>query len=382
VKLDDSSDDDIIMDVKGKGKEVIRNPRPRSTTNTPLSVRSRYSSRRGPDPDLGTPSPTPHDHRYATAKTGGGSGWSPSIKIYDDSDDDVKLVSERPKKTYDNEDVFGANDSDPPDEFAEYIRKAQEREDKSKQEAAMAAQIAARDRATEAPAAASEEVFATIILISNMEGTGPLMARRPISKNLQVAIQTWVAIQQKKYNCAISEAEAARLFLTWNGRRIYHHTTIKSLPVQFDAEGKARQPADSDGSGYNNEGGLVFQVWNDELYAEFLQNKEKHSAMNLVEPDDDDDEDDEPVVEEVAAPGPQKLRFSLKAKDYPPFKMTAYLDTEIESIISVYRDQFSIPDEKSITLRMEGEELNPGDQINDLDDIDEDITNQIDVYIT
>ncbi|EAA32854.1 hypothetical protein GE21DRAFT_5450 [Neurospora crassa] len=432
----DSDDDDLIMDVKGKGKEIVRpdkarvpTPRkPLSTTprksGTPSKKRfafsddeddhgkddlySPHSKRR--NPDRFSPKPTALGRSTRATQRGrsplegvetsfnlpGASSTSKRkpfqpAALDSDNDSDLEVSEVRPKKRSasfssspppapsatdpDHEATIVADKADDDDDFAKWVTKA----------AALEADQA--------------NWTIDVLVTSRMPHTKPLTARRRMKQGLKLILDTWIR-QQVLHGCEIPEDMVGKLFLTFKGNRIYGNSTIASLGVKVDANGVLQLPPGAMTSreameGYVIQGGkigLVLEVWHEEFYEEELTKEKRRRERELGLIDDDDDEDQQSGTgvsgangwsrggSEAAEVKKTKIKVVLKAKDLQPLKIAVYEDTPVSTMVQVFRKQRDIKPEQTVVIQFDGEELNENMLVGAMD-IERDETNQFEVYI-
>ncbi|KAK4121711.1 hypothetical protein N657DRAFT_577231, partial [Parathielavia appendiculata] len=376
----DGSDDDLIMDVKGKGKEVIPARRP----FTPVKPAAAGPRTPGPTPI------TPASQR-AASRNPVGSPEHPVAIIDSDSDDDSSPLAVaspfQTKKTTKPATLPQSGSSSPieilptnpslspskpttatttptptqndDDEFSEWVAKA---------------------RAIQA--AQSQEAVVQVIISSPLAGGAnkPLMAKLRLNQGVQLLLRVWIA-----QNCAagitIPDDVAERLFLTWKGNKIYGHSTLASLGVAVDAQGNLKGGLRG-GEGYLR-GGIHLEVWTEEAYAEYLANRGKERAMMLGDAGEDGVDGGvagESGGEETAPPKKKGIRIVLKAKDHEPLKLTAREETNVEALIEAFRTQRNIGPEFEVAIWFDGEKLDAEALVTDID-VDPDEANQLEVHI-
>ncbi|KAH6856850.1 hypothetical protein B0I37DRAFT_300417 [Chaetomium sp. MPI-CAGE-AT-0009] len=349
----EESDDDLIMDVKGKGKEIIR-PRKLSVPPGPSSAQSIL-----PTPGSNRASPeTPVSTR--TRSRGPTASPTNPVTIVDDSDEDVKPTAS-PSQQRDSSPIEiltnPLSDPEPPKEdFSEWVAKA---------------------RALQA--AKSQESIATIFISSRLPGCEePLLVRRRLNQGVQLLLDVWVT----KHEAALGPAAAApgRVFLTWKGNKIYGHSTLASLGVQVDDRGALRN---GHGEGYVR-GGLHLEVWTEEAYAEYLENRGKEWALKLGDEEDVEDLGGEGEAGgEVSSPAPPRkkgIRIVLKAKEHEALKLTTREETDVEMLIEAFRTQRGIGPEWEVAIWFDGEKLEEDALVSEID-VDPDEVNQLEVLV-
>jgi hypothetical protein len=361
-------DDDLIMDVKGKGKEIISARRRPSTPVKPAAARA-------------TPK-TPGTRRTpSTRSMSKNPAGSPEalVTISDSDSDDVQPTAPTPSSqskpnpsTPSRQNPPTSSSSpveilaspsplqpptspNPTDDFSEWVAKAR------------ALQTAQTHQAV-------VQVFVT----SRMAGCGaPLLVRRRLNQGVQLLLDVWTNSKRGEMN--IPDAVAAGLFLTWKGHKIYGHSSLAALGVQVDARGELRN---SVGEGYCR-GGIELEVWTEEEYGRFLASRGKERALMFGGEEEEEDgdggvggvEDLEPVRERKRG-----IRIALKARDHEPLRMTTREETTVETLIEAFRTQREIGPEWEVSIWFDGERLDEDSSIADLD-VDPDEANQLEVHV-
>ncbi|WPJ62449.1 hypothetical protein SMAC4_08570 [Sordaria macrospora] len=338
----DSNDDDLIMDVKGKGKEIVRPnkgrlPTPRKPlSNTPRKLGTPSKKRfafsddeddHGKD-DLYSPhskcrnpdrfSPKPTALGRSTRATNRGSspleGFETSFNLPgasstskrkpfrsaaldsdSDKDSDLEVSEVLPKKRRSSSVLSSSpippTAGNPADEATTTIAdKVDDDDDDFAKWVTKAAALQA-DQA---------DWSIGVMVTSRMPHTKPLGVRRRMKQSLKLVLDTWI-LHQKNNDLQISDHILDKLFLTFKGNRIYSNSTIASLGVKVDANGVLQLPPGAMTSreamdGYTIQGGtpgLVLEVWHEEFYEDELakEKKRRERELGLFDDDDDDDED-------------------------------------------------------------------------------------------
>ncbi|KAL2177109.1 uncharacterized protein P884DRAFT_259937 [Thermothelomyces heterothallicus CBS 202.75] len=381
----DESDNDLIMDVKGKGKEI---PRPRRPS-TPLQTSTAREVSESPGSSRTTPR-TAVSRRSLSKNTAGSPGAPVTVLASDVSDsDDVGVVkpaapsnkreaskpttpgrsrgtsstSSSPIEILPNPDP----DPNPPsgDDFSEWVAKA---------------------RALQA--SESHTAVVEVLTTSRIEGCDkPVRTRCRMNQAVQIILKAWIE-RTRSSRTVIPDDVAARMFLTWKGNKIYGHSTLASLGVQVDAKGRLRN---NQGEGYTRDG-IHLEVWTEEEYAAYLETRGKKRASRLLAADEDDDDDSgvddrrgaSGGAEEAPAPARQRkkkgIRIVLKAKDHEPLKLTTREDTTVEMLIEAFRAQRNLGPEWDVAMWFDGERLEEDSLVTDLD-VDPDDVNQLEVHV-
>lgn len=436
----ESDSDDIIMDVKGKGKEVIRYSKGRMTKSiTPSKFKPYIDLNDDEDGDFRTPS----KRLRLTPSASGSSGkktkiYGQPVEILSDDDDGTgdddagafdkkKRVAKKELRVNDDEAVSDAEPpaAEPQDEFAEYILKARERLDQANKakEAktatsggssfAGATSTTATDTGYDDPS--DKDATIVILMASQMEGTKPVKVRRKMMQDMRLPLQTWI-YKQREQNFQIPDDVTESLILTWRDNEIYPTTTAAGLGVEIDALGHIHVPSLGSGpaalpaigeEGFIR-GGIQLEVWTREEYAVHQAEKERERQRSLGLLDDDDDDTygggatsatnrlaglSASTSAAVAAAGGQAghttetsktFRLMLKPKELEPLKLMGHADTPVAKLIDAFRSNRGILPELDVTLQFDGEKLEESTLLADLDlesDLPPDEWTCLDVHI-
>ncbi|KAL2153022.1 hypothetical protein VTH82DRAFT_4177 [Thermothelomyces myriococcoides] len=389
----DESDNDLIMDVKGKGKEIVRPRRP-STPLQPSTAREVSES-----PGSSRAAPRTADSRTSLPKNTSRSPNVPVTVLDSDTDDTNDVGVVKPTAPPSNRgDASGPTSPGPShdipsrasspievlpnpvttapstDEFSEWVAKA---------------------RALQA--SESHSAVVDVLTTSRIEGCDkPVRVRCRMNQEVQIILRAWIERTRSAARVVIPDDVAARMFLTWKGNKIYGHSTLASLGVQVDAKGRLRN---NEGEGYTRDG-IHLEVWTEEEYAEYLENRGKKRASRLLAADEEDDNhhdsgvdtrrgmsretDDAPATTQQQQQQQQQrkkgIRIVLKARDHEPLKVTTRDDTTVEMLVEAFRAQRNLGPEWDISVWFDGERLEEDSLVTDLD-IDPDDVNQLEVHV-
>ncbi|KAK1759165.1 ubiquitin-2 like Rad60 SUMO-like-domain-containing protein [Echria macrotheca] len=365
ITLIDSSDDDLIWDVKGKGKEVAR------PAKTPTPKKPKRSKGFGLSDDSDDNFIPPRSStKKAPARTGL-RGQSPTPIMIIEDDEETKETKPKIDDDDDDDEDFMSKESELPDELQSWIIKAQE-----------------------AAAQQQNNTVIHVIVMSHMAHSRPLRVASRLNKTINPILQAWVG-QQLNAGINVPNEIIPQLFMTWKGNKVYNHSTLASLGVKVDAAGNLIVDS-RDGSGFVKGGsGLLMEVWTDELYRAHMEAKRqleqdnnnnnflppptnrggvKHETNNHIGTADPNDDE---------APSPAKkkgVKVVLKAKDQEPLKMTVYDDTAVSKLIASFAEKRTIPPGKSVSIYFDGEKLDEDSCVLDAD-LDHDEINQMEVHI-
>ncbi|KAJ9137410.1 hypothetical protein NKR19_g8180 [Coniochaeta hoffmannii] len=387
-------DVDIVMDVKGKGKDIFsRNDIFKTERTQPSSPAAKRITLDSDDDDVrvvSSPNP-PRSGSYGGPRTRSQrladpedvgeispdpfASSAPAVneRTDDDSDDsdDLQIVEAPPEA-----------DDDLDDEFAEYVQRARERaereeklkleresqgKDGGKANSSGHADVEAGDGLHAGGRESSaDDVIVEIFVTSRIPGLQGMVFTRRWNQSFGPVRDVWASRQTPR----LPREQWPLYFFTWKGNRIYGTTTCANLSLTIEGthkNGKARL-VDKSASLYRDsglqDGGLHLEVWTEDLYQADLKRKEIERLIRLGQYDDGDDdgtpgtgardsEDPEGGGEEEAT-----TRVILKAaKDYEVLKMKVHANTTIDQMIGIFRDKREVPEDKEISLFFDGEKL-------------------------
>ncbi|EAQ88299.1 hypothetical protein CHGG_04918 [Chaetomium globosum CBS 148.51] len=395
----DGSDDDLIMDVKGKGKEIIR-PRRSSTPPLPSSAQTILRT-----PSSNRASPKAASSRRTRSQNQNGSPALPvTITDDSDSDSDAKPPTSLPQQQNDltNPATRLRPETEPPTELSSPIEIlpnpnpfTSPSPPKQPAEADFSEWIT---KARALQAADDQKAVVKIFISSRLPGCElPVIAQRRLNQGVQLLLDVWVSqkvdvleeLRARDPVFAAAPIAAGRFFLTWKGNKIYGHSTLAALGVRVDARGALRG---AHGDGYVRDG-LHLEVWTEEAYAEYLENRGKEWALKLGEKEEEDGEygvDGRGAGagagagggEAAAAATPKKkgIRVVLKAKEHEALKLTTREETDVEMLIEAFRTQRDIGPEWSVAIYFDGERLEEDALVSEID-VDPDDVNQMEVHV-
>ncbi|KAK4176639.1 hypothetical protein QBC36DRAFT_328786 [Triangularia setosa] len=338
LTLDGSDDDDdIIMDVKGKGKEVVRPTK----IVTPVKQRSAAVSAT-PVVVIGD-----NDNDNDALSTVTPARGKKPVKADLDSDDDSDIQEVDP---FDKEESPNSHD----DELQELIRKQREKLGRVK-----------------------EDFIVHIFVSSPIPNTKPIVVRRKAKQDMVPIIPTWIKKQQE-LGLDFS-SEELNLFVTWKHNKIYTPNNVASLNLEINEDG---QIVFGQGDGYRaiKQGpALHMEVWDEANYKDFQRwkDKERSARYGLVDLGEAGDCDAESAPEEPKKKG---IKVVLKAKDLEPLKMSVQEDNTVGNMIEAFRQRRDIGEEWHVSIWLEGDELEEDTLVKDAD-IDPDEPNQFEVHM-
>ncbi|KAI2623617.1 hypothetical protein GGS26DRAFT_566292 [Hypomontagnella submonticulosa] len=242
------------------------------------------------------------------------------------------------------------DEEEDPSEY--YVRLARERMQKAQEERE------AREKEGGGVAGNDDDPVVQILIHSHLAHIHPLLFRRKLSQKLTVVYQTWIEQQVAKHSL-VPRATLETMFFTWKGNKVYPHTTLQTLGIKPERDGKLYPSWKDRQEGYDGREKVLFEAWTQELYDEYLEEKEKRRLRDLGELIDDEPEERQEPDQVQNSQEDQKIRVHFKAKDRPAAKATVRSSTTTAQLIKVYRRLAEIPEDKTIELRWDGDVLDP-----------------------
>jgi len=191
--------------------------------------------------------------------------------------------------------------------------------------------IEARQRARQRAATSTEPVI-SILIMSPLPDTKPLIVKRRLDQNLKDVRLYWCREQ------GYSDTETNEVFLVWKKQnKLLDYVSCKGIGVTA---------SQIEGTDYN----VMFEAMNEEIFKSRLA--ENDFTEEKVE------EEGEP--EEV-------LRLTLKSKGKDECKLRVGPSDTISRLSDAYRKKFNLDPSVKVRLDFEGDTLEPEDQIKDTD---------------
>lgn len=188
-----------------------------------------------------------------------------------------------------------------------------------------------------------------IVISSEIENTTPLLVRRKMSQGLKEVRLAWCNRQ------GFSRETHPSIHLTWKGRRLFDVTTCRSLGLH------ARSPMTS----------LIDDHFTEQKELQIHMEAVTDSPILTRGPTVSDDAPDtaaNPSEHDQDEP----MKLILRSPGYEDFKIKARSKTLTSRLISAYRDKQRIPEDRSVTLTFDGDNLPPDSCLgdHDIDDLD------------
>lgn len=273
-----------------------------------------------------------------------------------DSDDDAFPSPQKPAKPAVVEEELFSDE-----EFPELVKAAKERAMKKAKEAARSAK--AFEERNHAANGDEDDIFETgstnsdptveLLISSEMKDTTALRVKRKISQKLAEVRHAWCDRQIIDGQPMTLEMKK-EVFLTYRNHKLYDFSTLQGLGLNVDEHGNLVSSTDS----ISSDGRVHLEAWTNEAHETWL----KREAAKKKKEDGDGDE-----FEKQRQPPVRKTRLVLKSKNLPDFKLMVKPSTTIERLADAFRDANDLEDEKTITLHLDGDELDPSDKVEDFD---------------
>ena len=297
------------------------------------------------------------------------------------------------------------------DEFAEYVRKAQEERDKlllqKEQEAIAAGTItptltpasqppptglsspapASQTAAAAAASAAAQSI--ALIITSDIPDSHMCLVKFRFDRPLRVVRDSWTALQHKHgvpLRGLLDRDDD--VILTWRRKKVYMTSTLLSLGIRPSDDGSGAALVDDySRDGFNESRTRVhMQAWTPALFAQ-MERVEEEAARRRRSHDDDDDDDNaaaaagstqgtaagegENATAAAAAEEEEEeevqLRIILKSRDKGPVKLRVRPETTTETLVAAFCAQRAVPDGADVGLWFDGMRLASGATMEDAD---------------
>ncbi|KAI0135126.1 hypothetical protein F4814DRAFT_10852 [Daldinia grandis] len=259
----------------------------------------------------------------------------------------------------------GQNEDEEEDPSEYYVRIAMERAQKAKEERE------AREKGGSGSIGDEHDPVVQILIHPHLPGVHTLMFRRKLSQKLTVVYQTWIEQQVAKHTL-VPRSVLDSMFFTWRGNKVYPHTTLQTLGVKPERDGTLYPSWKDDQEGYHGRDKVFFEAWTQELYDEYLEEKEKQRLRDLGELIEEEPEEKQEQEQSQTSQGDHKIRVLFKAKDQQPTKATVRSSTTAAQLSKLYRRLANIPEYKTIELHWDGEVLDSDTTVEeaDIEDMD------------
>ncbi|KAI0018293.1 hypothetical protein F4780DRAFT_524535 [Xylariomycetidae sp. FL0641] len=422
TSLDDDDDDDLIPVWEDSTPPESRKP---SSASLRTPSTRRESRRPISEPRSGSKNKTPvvtlddSDEEDAQPSNSGaaGSGRASSSRPVtsrnnEDSDSDSDMMMWE-NSVLDNP-AGNGEDEDP---AAVYIRAAMERLEKKN----ALRKAREKSQASGSPAAAAEieeepDPSVSILIVSEVPETKPLLFKYKTRRNFSVLFDTWRAAQVQHHPPLRHDLD--RVLFTWQRTRLYPTSSLEGLGVRPAPDGRLvpssqsaygtsfqRRAQDDAERGFGNrdhpdanQQHVLFEAWTPALWAEMERAQEAERQRRLAEDaggggggDEDMDADpgalpdldDDLAGTTTATTATRKdadarVRVVLKARGLPDTKISVHSYTTAAEMARAFRGKNKVPDHQAVELRWDGEALEPDITVEEADIEDMD---SVEVYV-
>lgn len=315
----------------------------------------------------------------ASAKLSSAKLSSPTIApiVLSDSDDEDHAPTPTPRRILDANDAnddnvtiagssFAATDED--DEFADYVRKAEEQR---------------RTQALSEANRKSDGVKETIHILVTSSVTNSKVCRMKYVYNrpLRMIRDTWL-IMQKQQGLLLDMEDKDEIVLTWRRKKVYPSSTLLHLGIRPEGNGRAVvAAAAADGLSttglVDNRTQVHMEVWTKAQFEEMECQEEVQRKREAGELSDEDDmpgntASGETPAEEI------KLRVILKARGLDDVKLTVRPETTVETLITGFRTQQPSALGKDVGIWFDGDRL---EEHMTMDEVEIDDLDTLEVHI-
>ncbi|KAF7550301.1 hypothetical protein G7046_g8061 [Stylonectria norvegica] len=272
------------------------------------------------------------------------------ISIDSDSDDDVKPHMTPIRNRLSSFDIVDSASPVPPpaapsteeDEFAEYIRKAEEQQARSQ---------ALLQTVSDGPGA---KTATELYITSAVPNVKHMVFKFRFDKPLGLARSRWI-FEARKEGVLIPADQDDDVVLTWRRKKIYNTTTLLSLGIRPAGDGRLEAAGRGSRNGFTKaqdktQDSVHMEAWTPELFLEMERHAELERRRNAGE-SSDEDEPEEPPPPEV------KLRITLKALDYAEFGLGVRPETTVETVMTGFRTRCGIGSDRDVSLWFDGDKL-------------------------
>ncbi|EKD15599.1 uncharacterized protein L3040_009073 [Drepanopeziza brunnea f. sp. 'multigermtubi'] len=188
-----------------------------------------------------------------------------------------------------------------------------------------------------------------VLITSQIENSTALRVKRKLSQQLKIVKTSWCDRQRFDGQPMTPEARD-QIFLTWKGNKLFDFNTCKSL-----IDPKSREFSDD----LSEDGAQLvhLEAWTPEIFAIWKQRCEEKLRKERIEAG----EEEAPVEAPV-----KKTKLVMKSKD-TEYKLVVKPHTTVQKMIQAFRREKEIPEEKEITLHLDGDQLDLESRVEELD---------------
>ncbi|KAI1002874.1 hypothetical protein K3495_g5326 [Podosphaera aphanis] len=297
------------------------------------------------------------------------------ILLDDDSEDDKDPPLPPPKSSI-VEHVTESSD----EEYPELIQQARERE--RLKALRLNAVKSSREQILRAPNNTLDDVFETraepvieldptveLLITSEIEGTKPLRVKRKLSQRLKEARLIWCDRQPIKRD-ALGRTLQDVIFFTWRRKRLFDATTCGSLGLKLNKEGKLLPIED----GADSSGNIHLEAWTEEAF------KISELRAAAAAEDKEQDQNDEESTHNNSSSN-SKFKVIMKARGMDSCKLVVRPTTTIAKMADAFRKAKAIPESTTISLRFDGDVLDPNSTVQDTELGDMENIDTVEVYL-
>lgn len=213
-----------------------------------------------------------------------------------------------------------------------------------------------------------------LLVTSNIPNTTPVIVRRKLTQRLKEVRLAWCGRQ------GFDESTIMGVFLTWRGMRVFDVNSCKALGIGVDEDDNVVMDGEKDALG-ERERRIHMEVMTHEMFEEYKKAK-LHAARQQYAEQDETIEEAPPPEEKSEA----EVRIVVRAKDLPDHKLIVrpvsisanhfrgflsanekFQNTKMAKLLKVFRLQYQLPEERTVTLMFDGERLDPETTIEQAD---------------
>ncbi|PON27328.1 hypothetical protein TGAM01_v203709 [Trichoderma gamsii] len=240
-------------------------------------------------------------------------------------------------------------EDDDDDEFADYVRKAEEQRARNKDMMQM-----------ESDKAAKKDAAADILVRSNIPGTKVAIMKYQFDRPIRLIRDSWFALQERNKHPELPIASAEEIILTWQRKKVYTYSSLLGLGIRPQGDGKIIADEYAKGGLQDGRTKVVFEAWTTEGFQQMELEEELRMKREAGELSDEESTQEEQAKE-------TKLRIVLRAKDMEAVKLTVRLETTVETLIVGFRTQRSVPSSKDVGIWFDGDRLEEHQTMEDVD---------------
>ncbi|KAM0462264.1 hypothetical protein ACHAPV_003738 [Trichoderma viride] len=240
-------------------------------------------------------------------------------------------------------------EDDDDDEFADYVRKAEEQRARNKDMMQM-----------ESGKAAKKDAAADILVRSNIPGTKVAIMKYQFDRPIRLIRDSWFALQERNKHPELPIVSAEEIILTWQRKKVYTYSSLLGLGIRPQGDGKIIADEYAKGGLQDGRTKVVFEAWTTEGFQQMELEEELRMKREAGELSDEESAQEEQAKE-------TKLRIVLRAKDMEAVKLTVRLETTVETLIVGFRTQRSIPSSKDVGIWFDGDRLEEHQTMEDVD---------------